>query len=493
MGFRFDSFSDPQKYGKVIYKPMEKSKIVISGAGLTGSLLALLLGQRGYDVTILERRPDTRSNTEDSGRSINLALSSRGIHALKMAGLMDQVGQLLIPMSGRMLHFESGRSELMPYGQRDHEVIYSVSRRDLNAMTLNAAVAASKVDVKFLQKVSKVDLANNQIVVEDIPTGQSRVENFDLLIGADGAGSRTRRSLIPFVNGKSTSEFLDHDYKELEIPAATNGKYQIEKQALHIWPRGGYMLIALPNQDGSFTVTLFLPKSGPDGFSQLESSKDVQHFFEANFPSAIRLIPDLIQDYFDNAQGKLGTLRCSPWFYQDSCVILGDAAHAIVPFHGQGMNAGFEDCSELIRLLNHYHDDWKSTLQEFDRIRKPNADAIAEMALENYVTMRESVADPKFQLKKEIGFRLETRFPDRFVPRYSLVMFHRVPYATAYRRGKIQQQILSSLADEIESVNDVDFSRAEILVHENLSTLIAGPDGVWVDEESRQNCQLKPL
>ena len=450
---------------------MARRKITISGAGLVGSLLSVLLGQRGYEVTIYERRPDTRSNTEDSGRSINLALSSRGIHALKMAGLMDDVKKLLIPMRGRMLHFQDGTQEFSPYGQRPHEVIYSVSRRDLNELMVTAAVKAKPVNVVFEHQLESVDFQSSQLTMLDLKTNTMVEQDFDLLIGADGAGSRVRRALIEKTNGQSDSQFLDHDYKELEIPAGDSGSWQIEKEALHVWPRGGYMLIALPNQDGSFTVTLFMPKTGENSFESLQNEADVTKFFNEHFADAVKLIPDLATDYANNAQGRLGTLRCSPWFVDDQCLIMGDASHAIVPFHGQGMNSGFEDCSELIRLLDLHDENWETVIKEFDRIRKPNAEAIADMALENYVTMRSSVSDPKFQLKKEIGFKLEKQFPDRFVPRYSMVMFHLLPYASVFERGKVQQAILDELVQGIDDINDVDFELAKSLVEERLTVV----------------------
>jgi kynurenine 3-monooxygenase len=448
-------------------------KITIAGAGLAGSLLSVMLGKRGYQVTILERRPDMRDQAVESGRSINLAMSSRGINALQLAGLMDEVEPLLIPMEGRLLHLENGHQEFMPYGQRSHEVIYSVSRRDLNCLMMTAAEKAEPVEVVFNQKLELIDFEHHQLTISDTVSDQVRQESFDLLIGADGAGSRTRRAMMSVVGGHSSSEFLDHDYKELEIPAGIpdangKGRYQIKREALHIWPRGEFMLIALPNQDGSFTVTLFMPKTGPVSFESLADSASVDVFFEKHFPDARKLIPDLQADFFANPQGPLGTVRCAPWFYEDKALILGDASHAIVPFHGQGMNAGFEDCSELIRLLDAFEDDWARVLPEFDRIRRPNADAIADMALENYVTMRSSVVDPKFQLKKELGFELERRFPDRFVPRYSMVMFHLLPYAEAFSRGKTQQHILDQLVEGVESLEGVDLASAERMILEQL-------------------------
>ena len=452
-----------------------EKKITIAGAGLAGSLLGVMLGQRGYQVTILERRADTRGVESDSGRSINLALSSRGIHALKIAGLFEAVEKLLIPMKGRMLHFEDGTEKFSAYGQRASEVIYSVSRRDLNHLMIDSAVEAPLVEVLFNQQLDSVDFQNNGLGILDLNSNQTRTEKFELLIGADGAGSRTRRSLIKAVGGKSESDFLDHDYKELEITAGTssNGEpdYQIVPNALHIWPRGGFMLIALPNQDHSFTVTLFMPKTGENSFEQLDDRGALVEFFKTEFPSALKLIPNLENDFFENPQGRLGTVRCEPWFYKDKALILGDAAHAIVPFHGQGMNEGFEDCSELIRLLEGHDDDWAKVIPEFDRIRRPNCHAIAEMALENYVTMRSSVTDPKFQLRKELGFELEKRFPSRFVPRYSMVMFRLIPYAEARQRGKIQQEILGELVEGVESIDEVDFAKAEQLVLQRITEL----------------------
>ena len=455
--------------------------IHISGAGLVGSLLAVMLGQRGYQVTLLERRADMRREEVDSGRSINLALSSRGIQALQHAGLMDEVQKLLIPMKGRMLHFQHGHQEFMPYGQRESEVIYSVSRRDLNQLMMARAEQAEPVTIRFEQKLESIDLENRRLVTRDLRTDAVREEPFVTLIGADGAGSRTRRAIMPSVDGQATSEFLDHDYKELEIPpskdasASPFGRFQIEPNALHIWPRSSYMLIALPNMDGSFTVTLFMPRTGPDSFEMLDQAGQVTRFFSEHFPDALKLIPDLQQDYEDHPQGRLGTLRCSRWYHPAGVLLVGDAAHAIVPFHGQGMNSGFEDCSVLLRLLDEFQDDWSQVMPAFEAERLPNAEAIADMALENYVTMRHSVADPKFQLKKELGFDLERRMPDRFVPRYSMVMFRLVDYAVAMRRGEIQAAILDQLATGIESVDEVDWAYAEKLVIEKLDPLPPEP------------------
>ena len=445
----------------------DKKRITIVGAGLTGALLGVLLGRRGYPVDLYERRPPESGNDADSGRSINLALSQRGIVALELAGLMDDVRPLLIPMEGRMLHLEDGSSQFSSYGQRDNEVIYSISRRDLNALLVREAVKAADVNVHFQRKCKSVDFTQKILTLTNDGDGSEQTIPFDLLIGADGAGSQVRRSLMDHVGGHSRSEFLDHDYKELEIPAKAAGGYRFEQNALHIWPRGQFMLIALPNLDGSFTVTLFLPKQGEPSFDSLKNEAAIEKFFEDVFPTALSEMPDLLKDFFDHPAGRLGTVRCEPWHEADDGLILGDAAHAIVPFHGQGMNCAFEDCSELIRLLDQFDDDWMQVNSAFTSIRKPNADAIAEMAIENYTTMRSTVTDPKYALKKEIGFELERRFPQHYIPRYSMVMFHTMPYAEALSAGVRQREILDRLTQSVDSIENVDWDLAEKLVKQS--------------------------
>ena len=446
----------------------DKKHITIIGAGLTGALLGLRLGQRGCKVDLFERRPQTRENTGDSGRSINLALSRRGIDALKMVGMMEAVTPLLIPMKGRMLHMEDGSEKFSPYGQRDDEVIYSVSRRDLNRLMVARAVEAPDVNVVFEKKCTAIDFESSQLTLEDVGTGKSQEKGFELLVGCDGAGSKVRRSLMEQIGGQSTSDFLDHDYKELEIPAGAGGTWQLEKEGLHIWPRGEFMLIALPNLDGSFTVTLFLPKQGTPSFESLADEQSVDAFFKKTFPTARALMPDLVEDFFGNPTGRLGTVRCQPWHLEDQCLLLGDAAHAIVPFHGQGMNCAFEDCVVLDRLLDKWGGDWGKVNPELTTSRKPDADAIAQMAIENYTTMRSTVTDPKYGLKKAIGFELERRLPELFIPRYSMVMFHDMPYSEAFEKGEIQRSILDELVKGIDSVDDVNWKQAEVMVSDSL-------------------------
>ena len=448
-------------------KNRSNKKVVIVGAGLVGSLLGVMLGQRGYHIDLFERRSDGRKVDGDSGRSINLALSSRGIYALQKAGLYEEVQPLLIPMKGRMLHPLNEPLRFSPYGQRAHEIVYSVPRDALNRLMADKAVAAPDVNVRFEQKCSAVDF-ENRVATFESADGSVSQHSFELLIGSDGAGSRVRRELVKASGGESRSVYLEHDYKELEIPAAQDGVWEIEKEALHIWPRGRFMLIALPNPGGSFTVTLFLPKTGELSFESLQKREDVVAFFNQYFPTAMKLMPDLVRDFFDHETGRLGTVRCSPFHFEDRGLIVGDAAHAIVPFHGQGMNSGFEDCSELIRLLDVHDENWGKVLPTFTEIRKPNADAIADMAIENHEMMQKGVTDPKYHLKKELGFELERRYPDLFIPRYSRVMFHITPYAQAMQLGQIQRNILDDLTRDIDSMDEVDFELAASLIDQRL-------------------------
>ncbi len=452
--------------------PMKKPEhIVIAGAGLVGTLMATMLTQRGYRVSVYEKRPDLRTTAIPAGRSINLALAERGMYALRIAQLMDQVSPLLIPMRGRLIHEVDGRTEFLPYGQRPNEVIYSVSRGELNKLMMNAMDQDPESTLHFNCELVSVDFAQRQLTIQHKPSGDEESVGFDYFLAADGGGSVARRLLLQQTGGSDKSELLDHDYKELHIGPDENGDFQLFREALHIWPRGGFMLIALPNLDASFTVTLFLPKRGPTSFQQLKCPADVVGFFREYFPDALALIPNLAEDFFAHPTGELGTVRCWPWIVNNRAMLIGDAAHAVVPFHGQGMNAGFEDCAEFARLLDGSNQDWPAAMSEFQQIRKPNADAIADMALENYVVMRDSVLDPKFALKKAVGFELERMFPRRFIPRYSMVMFHRIPYRLAYQRGAIQERILDELVSNIESASQLNRPRAGKLITAQLSEL----------------------
>lgn len=437
--------------------------ITIIGAGLVGSLMSIYLGQRGYKVTVFEKLPDIRKEKIPAGRSINLALANRGIRPLQQVGIMEKVEKLLIPMKGRMLHDVDGSLQFQSYGQKPEEVIYSVSRAGLVSLLRDEAEATGNVTFKFKHSLEFIDFDTDKITIHDQINENSFVHNFDILLGTDGAGSKVRRLMESHGIDAFSSELLEHNYKELTIPAGADNSYLIEKEALHIWPRGGYMLIALPNLEGDFTVTLFMPKAGKDSFEKLQDKSQVDSFFKAHFKDAYDLIPNLSDAFFNNPTGILGTVRSKDW-HHNNVLIFGDASHAIVPFHGQGMNCGFEDCAELNSVLNHFQDDWAKVMPEFEQRRMDNANAIADMALENYIEMRDSVRDPKFHLKKSIAFELEKKFPNRFIPRYSMVMFHHIPYSVAQSRGVAQAEILNQLADSIDTADNLDWNLAKELV-----------------------------
>jgi kynurenine 3-monooxygenase len=446
--------------------------VTIVGAGLAGALMAIFLARRGTPVELLERRADPRRETLDAGRSINLALADRGLAALEAAGLGADVRALLIPMRGRMLHDLDGTQTLVPYGQRADEVIYSVSRPGLNALLLDRFEGDSGTEIRFEHACAGADFEHQQLLIER-PNGERIARPLERVIAADGGGSTLRRSLIRHFDARSREQLLPHGYKELTLPAAPDGSHQIDANALHIWPRGGYMLIALPNLDGSFTVTLFLANSGDPGFATLTTRDAINAFFEREFPDVCALMPDLAAEFLEHPTGEMGTVRCERWAVENQLLLIGDAAHAIVPFHGQGMNCAFEDCVVLDRLLAD-SDDLAAAFSRFESLRLPEANAIADMALENYVEMRDTVRDPRFQLGKTLAFELERRCPDRFIPRYSMVMFHHeIPYSVAQRRGRIQAELLAELTAGAETLADIELDAAEALVRERLPSLAA--------------------
>jgi kynurenine 3-monooxygenase len=419
---------------------MRAQPINIVGAGMAGSLLAVLLARRGFKVSLFDKRPDPRRSAAARGRSINLALAARGIRALEQAGVMKLVEPLLIEMRGRMIHERSGETKLLPYGWKPGEVIHSVGRAALTKLLVETAAKYPNVTLNFEQSCVGADANENVLRFRD-ENGDDYDVELTPTIGADGAGSILRTSLVEDGFLQAREELLDHDYKELTLPLL-GFVPALEVNALHVWPRGGFMLIALPNTDGTFTATLFLSKSS---LASLRTPEAVSDFFAREFPDAVPLIPNLLSEFFQNPQGQLGTVHTAPWHVAGKVLLLGDAAHAIVPFHGQGMNAAFEDCTAFDALLDS-HDSWEALFAELDRLRRPNAEAIAQMALENYVEMRDTVRDPRFERFKSLSVDLERRFPDRFIPRYSMVMFHpEIPYAEALRRGTVQAQILSEL------------------------------------------------
>ena len=395
----------------------------VIGAGLAGTLLSITLARRGHRVRLYERQDDMRRIQIDAGRSINLALAARGIRALELAGVMDLVTPELVPLPGRMLHDPSGALTFVPYGQGPEEVIYSVSRPGLNCILLDAAERAG-VELLFRRQAIALDFARQRVIFENHDDAD-RTEEIPLhrIFATDGAGSVLRRTMVEQLDIECTEDLLKHGYKELTLPPFPDGKPRIDKHALHIWPRGGFMLIALPNIDGSFTVTLFLALDGPESFETLTTPENIEAFFAKHFPDVRQLMPDLATEFLQHPTGIMGTVRCQQWSVEDRLLLIGDAAHAITPFHGQGMNCCFEDCSELDTLLLDSK-DWARSFSEFETARRPNTDAIADMAIENYLEMRDTVRDPKFHLHKALSLELERRHPQRFVPRYSMVMFH---------------------------------------------------------------------
>ncbi len=445
----------------------DNNRLIISGAGLAGSLLAVMFARRGFEVVIYEKRGDMREMAMSAGRSINLALAARGIRALERANVMDRVRPLMIPMPGRMLHSVAGELKYQAYGSHAHEVNYSVSRAELNKALMNAAEATGKVRILFNHEVQDIDFARNALIVKNVNTGDVFEDHGLPVFAADGAGSPVRHAMATRLGIQHSEDILDHAYKELVIPPDADGGWRIEKEALHIWPRGGYMVIALPNLDGSFTCTLFLAREGEPSFASLDDPSALRAFFAERFPDTLALIPDLEKDFFGNPTGMLGTVRCNPWHHEGKAVLVGDAAHAIVPFHGQGMNAAFEDCVALDDLIARHGNDWPAVFDAYSAARKQNGDAIATMALENYTEMRDAVRDPAFHLRKEVEFALEGKFPGRFIPRYSMVMFHpEISYADALERGRRQQEILALLTRERDAFRDVRLDDAERLLAE---------------------------
>ncbi len=444
--------------------------IALIGAGLNGPLLALGLLKRGFRVEIYERRQDMRRVRITAGRSINLALSTRGIHALSEAGLWSAMRKIIIPMKGRMMHSITSELTFQPYGKNEEEVINSISRAELNIALMNAAEEQG-AQIHFQQRCAGIDLKTGALQLRDERTGDDRTVAPSVVIGCDGSASAIRGEMLKMNRFSYSQQYLDYGYKELTIPAGTAGKHVLETNALHIWPRGSYMLIALPNVDGTFACILFLPFAGQDSFTQLATPAAVTEFFQERFPDASPLMPDLVDNFFANPTGSMVTLKCSPWQVQGEALLLGDAAHAIVPFFGQGINCGFEDCTCLLELIDRYGADWARTFSEFEKARKVNTDAIADLAVENFVEMRDRVADPRFLFRKKVELALEAKYPQLFVPKYAMVTFHRIPYATALKRGQVQDRMLAELCDPIERVEDLDWSKADRLIRSQLTPL----------------------
>jgi kynurenine 3-monooxygenase len=445
---------------------MQNEKILIIGAGLCGTMLALRMAQRGYTVELREKRPDMRKTAYIGGRSINLALSNRGLKALELVGLREAVLAECIPMNGRMIHGTAGELRFSKYSGRSGEHINSVSRGGLNIALLNAAEQFEHLTVHFESDCTGVDLDTATAHFKNAD-GSEEVVSATVVIGTDGAGSAVRRALAaqPTTSLFSYSQqFLSSGYKELSIPPTSDGGFRIEKNALHIWPRGKFMMIALPNLDGSFTVTLFHPYEGEAGFNTLDTPEKVQVFFEKYYPDALTVIPNLADEYFNNPVGTLGTIKCFPWQAKGKALIMGDAAHAIVPFYGQGMNASFEDVRVFDELLEQHTGDWAQLFEAFQAARAENTNAIADLAIDNFYEMQDKVADPVFIKKRNLETQLEQTYPEYF-SKYSLVTFNEnMPYSEAMRRGRLQDEVLMKLCSEKETptLDDAKAALAEI-------------------------------
>ena len=443
-----------------------KKSVTIVGAGLVGSLLSIYLSKRGYKVNVFERRADMRLETMSAGRSINLALSDRGWRGLEGVGIADDIKKISIPMYGRFIHHKDGTNAYQPYG-KDNQAIYSVSRADINMKLMDLAEQQENVNIQFNKKCTLINRKDLAITFEDNLTKETSNSSADLLFGADGAFASSRLSIqLQSDRFEYNQHYIDCGYKELIIPAGKNGEFLLDKNALHIWPRGSFMMIALPNPDGNFTCTLFLPFEGEKSFSNLKTDKQVEEFFKSEFSDAFTLMPTLISDFKTNATASLVTVKCAPWVFDNKIGLIGDAAHAIVPFYGQGMNCGFEDCVVLNELIEKHNDNWDIIFPEYEQLRKPDGDAIADLAIANFVEMRDKTADPKFILQKKIEAKFSQHYPDKWIPLYSMVTYSpHIRYSTALKEGQKQQKIMDEIMafNNIESIWESDEIESEIL------------------------------
>jgi kynurenine 3-monooxygenase len=419
----------------------DKPAFTILGAGLAGPLLAVYLGRRGYPVHLLEMRSDPRRSGGGGGRSINLALSERGLYALEQTGLAEAARKISIPMRGRVMHAVSGERRFQPYGTEREEHLNSISRGRLNALLLDAALASPGVDVTFEMKCTDYDVESGRLELVD-GAGKPRTVETEILIGADGAFSKIRSAFLRRAGFDYRQEYLDYGYKELTLPPAPGGGFALEAEALHIWPRHTYMMIALPNTDATFTCTLFWPQEGHPSFATVQSTEEIVRVFNETFPDAVPLLPDLVSEFQNNPVGSLVSVRCRPWHDGGRALLLGDAAHAVVPFYGQGMNASFEDCAVLAECIDRHAPRFDVAFGEFERLRRPHTDALAELAVENFVEMRDKVGSRTFLWRKRGERWLHRLFPRWYLPLYSMITFSRIPYATARRRARIQDRVV---------------------------------------------------
>lgn len=429
---------------------IKEKDVAVVGAGLVGSLLAVLLAKKGVNVSVFERRQDLRKAKSIGGKSINLALSDRGFKALRLANFEEEIREIAIPMYGRQMHDVDGNLSFQPYG-KDNEAIYSVSRGHLNQKLMNLADEYENIQYRFDHACKDLELSTNEVVFEHPKTKKESKYQFDHVFGTDGAYSAVRNRLQKTKPFNYAQEYLTHGYKELYFPANKDGSHCFDKNCLHIWPRGEFMLIALPNLDGSFTVTLFFPLKGETSFESLNTEDKVNDFFEKTFPDAKEQMPTLTDDFFNNPTSTLVTIRCNPWNYEDKVLLVGDASHAVVPFYGQGLNAGMEDCTVFFDLLEKKNNNFSATIKEFGTTRVPDGEAIADLALYNYIEMRDLSGDKDFLLRKKIERKFSNLYPNKWIPLYSRVTFSDHPYSEALAEGERQKEIM----DEVMKMKDI--------------------------------------
>ncbi len=441
-------------------------QVTIVGAGLVGSLLSIYLAKKGYKINVFERRADMRKITMSAGRSINLALSDRGWRGLEGVGIADEIKKIAIPMYGRYIHNKDGSTVIQPYG-KDNQAIYSVSRADINMKLMDLAEKQADVTIHFDKKCINVNRIRLESTFEDNNTHQTTSVKSDLIFGADGAFASSRLNMqLNSDRFEYNQHYIDCGYKELIIPPGENAKFLMDKNALHIWPRGSFMMIALPNPDGNFTCTLFMPFTGEKSFEKLKTKEQIVAFFNEEFADAVPLMPTLVDDFLTNPLSSLVTVKCFPWTFDNKIGLIGDAAHAIVPFYGQGMNCGFEDCVVLNELIDKHNENWDEIMQEYQALRKPDGDAIADLAIANFVEMRDKTADPKFLLQKKIEAKFSSKYPDKWIPLYSMVTYSpHIRYSTALNEGQKQQAIMDKIMalPNIENTWDSDEIETEIL------------------------------
>ncbi len=428
-------------------------QVTIVGAGLVGSLLSIYLAKKGYKINIYERRADMRKITMSAGRSINLALSDRGWRGLEGVGIADDIKKIAIPMYGRLIHNRDGSTAYQAYG-KDNQAIYSVSRADINMKLMDLAEKQDNVKIHFDKKCANINRKKLECVFEDNNTNKIETVTSDLLFGADGAFAASRLHMqLSSDRFEYNQHYIDCGYKELIIPPGENAKFLMEKNALHIWPRGSFMMIALPNPDGNFTCTLFMPFTGKNSFEKLNTENEITMFFNEEFADVVPLMPTLIKDFMANPISSLVTVKCFPWTFDNKIALIGDAAHAIVPFYGQGMNCGFEDCVVLNELVEKHNDNWDAIMTDYQVLRKPDGDAIADLAVANFIEMRDKTADPKFLLQKKIEAKFSSKYPDKWIPLYSMVTYSpQIRYSTALHEGKKQQAIMDRIM-ELPNIN----------------------------------------